>query len=313
MDTWLILHNVRVENANAINGITWGFPAISHFLGFTHALERQFTSSIPLQVMGCGVICHQHTSQAYKSAYGDRIFSQTRNPLTKEGETAPFNEEGRMHMTVSLVMSCKGIIEPVCMVEAQSTIEQLALSLRVAGGTIIRIGKVTLNSPPENEEGNRVFERKLLKRLLPGFALVQRSDLMPLQLESMTARDSKADVLDAWLAFSSVRYEAAQSENISVEEKETPWSRVSRAGEGWIVPLALGYRGISPLYEPNTIQHARDNTVPFRYVESVYSVGQWVSPHRLETLQDLIWTYSADPEEGWYLYTNSPSKLKTLS
>jgi CRISPR-associated protein Csy2 len=40
MSSLILLRRVRVENANAIAGLTYGFPAITHFLGFSHALSR---------------------------------------------------------------------------------------------------------------------------------------------------------------------------------------------------------------------------------------------------------------------------------
>lgn len=45
MSSLILLRRLRVENANAIAGVTWGFPAITHFLGFTHALSRKLTQS----------------------------------------------------------------------------------------------------------------------------------------------------------------------------------------------------------------------------------------------------------------------------
>ncbi|PVF10187.1 type I-F CRISPR-associated protein Csy2, partial [Yersinia pestis] len=45
MSSLIVLHQVRVENANAIAGLTYGFPAITHFLGYSHALSRKLQSS----------------------------------------------------------------------------------------------------------------------------------------------------------------------------------------------------------------------------------------------------------------------------
>ena len=66
MKSLLLLRQVEVENANAINGLTYGFPAISHFLGFTHALSRKLDAAHGLTLGGCAVICHQHQLQAYQ-------------------------------------------------------------------------------------------------------------------------------------------------------------------------------------------------------------------------------------------------------
>ena len=45
---WLLLPNLRVQNANAISGpFSWGFPAPSAFTGFVHALSRKLWARTP--------------------------------------------------------------------------------------------------------------------------------------------------------------------------------------------------------------------------------------------------------------------------
>ena len=112
MDTLLILRKLKVENANAISGMTWGFPAISNFLGYVHALSRKVQHKHGFVFEGCGVICHAQQVQAYQPrGWGDYVFSLTRNPLTKDAKSPPFIEEGRMHLTVSLVIPCQGDVD----------------------------------------------------------------------------------------------------------------------------------------------------------------------------------------------------------
>lgn len=82
---------MRVENANAIAGMTYGFPAITHFLGFTHALSRRLTETHELRIDGCAVISHEHQIHAHTSGR-DYQFALTRNPLTRDAKTASFNE-----------------------------------------------------------------------------------------------------------------------------------------------------------------------------------------------------------------------------
>ncbi|WP_279456876.1 type I-F CRISPR-associated protein Csy2 [Aeromonas veronii] len=52
MKSTLLLRHLKVENANAISGLTYGFPAISHFLGFTHALSRRLEQAFGLTLGG---------------------------------------------------------------------------------------------------------------------------------------------------------------------------------------------------------------------------------------------------------------------
>ena len=44
MSQYLVLSHIDTQNANSIAGLTWGFPAITQFLGFTHALSRKLSS-----------------------------------------------------------------------------------------------------------------------------------------------------------------------------------------------------------------------------------------------------------------------------
>lgn len=307
MDALLILRNIRVENANAVAGLTWGFPAISNFLGFVHALSRKLPTDLGLQLEGCGVICHKQQIQSHQPrGWGDHVFALTRNPLTREEKSPAFNEEGRMHMTVSLLIPVVGLLDADSdPKELEKMIEQLALSQRLAGGTIISIKSVEFREPPEDTEGLQKFERQQLRKLLPGFALVQRSDLLAEHTRHCIELDPNAEPLDAWLDFSAIKFQAELPEGEVDEQTPAEWRYVPKPGGGWLVPMATGYRGISQLYEAGAVARSRDSTTLFRFVESVYSVGEWISPHRVTKLEQLIWRYQAEPESGWYLCRNS--------
>lgn len=306
MDALLILRNIRVENANTVTGLTWGFPAISNFLGFAHALSRKLPADLGLQLEGCGVICHNQQIQSHQPrGWGDHVFGLTRNPLTREEKSPAFNEEGRMHMTVSLLIPVVGMLDADSdPKELETRIEQLALSQRLAGGTIISIEAVNVREPPEDAEGLQKFERKQLRKLLPGFALVQRADLLAEHTGQCLEKDPEAEPLDAWLDFSAIKFRAERPEGDVDEQAPAEWRYVPKPGGGWLVPIATGYRGISELYDPDAVARSRDSTTPFRFVESVYSIGEWLSPHRVTRLNNLIWRYQAEPESGWYLCRN---------
>lgn len=306
MDALLILRNIRVENANAVAGLTWGFPAISNFLGFVHALSRKLPTDIGLNLGGCGVVCHNRQVQSYQPrGWGDHVFALTRNPLTREEKSPAFNEEGRMHMTVSLLIPVVGMLDEECEPrKLEQMIELLALSQRLAGGTIISIDAVEMLEPPEDFEGLQKFERKQLRKLLPGFVLVQRADLLAEHAQQCRGQDPSAEQLDAWLDFSAIKFQAECPDDVVDEQTAADWRYVPKPDRGWLVPMATGYRGISDLYEPGVVARSRDSTTPFRFVESVYSVGEWLSPHRVSKLEQLIWRYHAEPETGWYLCRN---------
>ena len=77
-----------------------------------------------------------------------------------------------------------------------------------------------------------------------------------------------------------------------------------RRSPGWLVPLPVGYGALSEAYEPGQVANARDSETPFRFVESLYSLGQWLSPHRITTPDSLMWLYQTDEDHGLYLCTN---------
>ena len=316
MKSLLILKRIKVQNANAIAGMTWGFPAITSFLGFTHALSRFVQSKHSVSLGGCAVICHQHQVQAYQpSGYGEYLFALTRNPLTPAGKTAPFNEEGRMHMEVSLVIECdfsSQLIDfdsdnddqDIALFEKQ--IRQKVLSQRLAGGTILDVENVEfIQLAQETEERERQFRRKMLN-LLPGFLLVDRSELLSKHFEQIKRDNPEAQLLDAWLDFSALKYKAVPelSDNDAEPDETTPaeWVRINKPAQGWLVPLMTGYKAISPLYEAGQVANTRDSETPFRFVESAYGVGQWLSPHRVKDIQQIFWRYHH--EGDWYLCKN---------
>jgi CRISPR-associated protein Csy2 len=52
------------------------------------------------------------------------------------------------------------------------------------------------------------------------------------------------------------------------------------------------------------VRNARDATVPLRFVESVYSLGEWISPHRLTGLGQLLWHAETDEAKGLHRCRN---------
>jgi CRISPR-associated protein Csy2 len=307
--TFLILRNVHIENANAIAGLTYGFPAISNFMGFTHALSRKLNSMFQLKLGRCAVISHQHEIQAYRSnSWSDFSFALTRNPLTKEGKTASFVEEGRMRLTVTLIIECQFDNEDDAFTEAFdsdsdfiSHIKQTALTQRLAGGTITQIGEVDFNPR---------IKKQWIYSLLPGFALVERSDLLVAHTKQLQEKNQQATTFDAWLDFAALKYQASpklEEGEVLSEDTKADWEYHPKPAPGWLVPITTGYRAISELYPPGKVANTRDSVTPFRFVEPVYTIGQWVSPHRVRDIQYLLWNYRPLPEQGWYLCKNDYS------
>lgn len=310
MKSLLVLRHLKVENANAIAGMTWGFPAISNFLGFTHALSRKLQADKNLTLGGCAVVCHQHSINAYQPAgWGDYVFALTRNPLTKEAKSPAFVEEARMHMEVSLLIECEfdsfeldfGTgVEKQDKVLLEAFITQQVMKQRLAGGTIVGLRNVEWIALPEDGEPLRKATRQQMLRLLPGFLLLDRGDLLKSHFEDLKAQNPEAELMDAWLDFAALKHQAVVEdlkEGAKPEEgQKAEWKYLPKPAGGYLVPITKGYQAISPLYENSEVARTRDPSTPFRFVESVYSVGQWISPHRIHNLELVIWRYQAEGE-----------------
>lgn len=311
MSTLILLRHVRVENANAIAGITYGFPAITHFLGFTHALSRILTQTHGLTLEGCAVVSHGHQIHAHTSGR-DYQFALTRNPLTREGKTAPFNEEGRMHMTVSLLLECHG--EIVNGEYGQQALAEFLKArcptLRLAGGSIVSIKDIAVMDKPTTDE-----QLAYLKwQLTPGFVLRDRSAWLGEHHQNLLEDNPQATMLDAWLDFAALKFQAETPEEDDIQEGEpAAWQRVPKPYPGYLVPLMTGYQRISELYAPGVVTHARDDQTPFAFTEAVYGVGEWCGLHRITSLEDIFWCYHTT-ETGYYCQgANAPQAAKQHS
>lgn len=338
----LILPRLRVQNANAISSpLTWGFPSPTAFLGFVHALERGL-ARFGQVFDGVGIVCHDFEAQTFRPNRRQHlIFIQSRNPVylkkdaakfIAEGTPAAIVEEGHAHLVASLIIAVRGGFDESQ--EEQDFAEaayQKALGMRLAGGSVLptlgpRTPKPEWVPWPEVEVDQRATFKRLRRKLLPGFALVHRPDLLGQRLAEMKAEgDHSAGVLDALLDLTRLNHvpvtDASGEETVLTgAEGGAPNPSVGpdapngdsgprvawqiRAHSGWLVPLPIGYAGISELYAPGEVANARDATTPFRFVESLYSLGQWIAPHRLSSLEQLLWRSAAEPDAGLYRCVN---------
>ncbi|WP_428309623.1 type I-F CRISPR-associated protein Csy2 [Hydrocarboniphaga sp.] len=300
----LLLPRLRVQNANAISGpFSWGFPAPSAFTGFVHALSRRLPEALGVDVHldGVGVVCHEFEPQMAGGYV--KSFCLTRNPNDENGNPPAFVEEGRTHFEVSLLVGVHGdsLFEftPEELAAMAQQILGLAQGQRLAGGSILASAPDYRHEPslsilPTDEDASRSYFRKLKRRLLPGFALVSRDDRLQQRLSELRALVPESTALDALLDLCALHWDC----ETSTDSNAVVWS--IRQRRGWLVPLPVGYAAISPLYDAGTVRNARDPTIPFRFVESVYSLGEWISPHRLDDPSRLLWYHQADAEAGLY-------------
>lgn len=304
----LIVPHLRVQNANAVSSpMTWGFPAITAFTGLMTALERRLGRDSGINFFGVGVVCHGFEAQVTDKGY-TRSFHLTRNPVLHDGSTAGIVEEGRVHLELTLVFDVTVADAYRSAAEAQVLAERVAHELagmRVAGGSVMpslpssspRVRRPLLElcyDESQQEEIHKQF-RRLSRRWLPGFALVSRDDVLRDRLAVLREKQPEANILDAWLDLVSWTQRAVPRPPKEGETTQNvEW--ISDPRVGWTVPIPVGFAALSPLYPPGDVAGARDKQTAFRFVETVWSIGQWISPHRLRCLDDLFWYQTTEPD-----------------
>lgn len=304
----LLLPRLRVQNANAISGpLTWGFPAVTAFTGFVHALQRQLSQDMDIALDGVAIVCHNHQAQTSQPA-GKRtqVFHLTRNPVGKDGSTSAIVEEGRMHLEVSLLIGVSGMALYDGMQDEKTIVQRAwdtALGMRLAGGSLLpptwvlgERSQASLEIWPGNAEEASRLSRKLARRLLPGFALIPRNDLLTRHTAALREQDTSLTSLDALLDLTRLNVDPPGSTDENGEPREA-WQVRQRTG--WLVPIPLGYRSLSA-HAPGGVRNARDREVPFHFVESLYGLGEWRSPLRFADIRQLLWYHQAEPDAGLF-------------
>lgn len=295
MTPYLLIRKIKIQNANAMSSpITIGFPAMTAWLGSIHALERRLRQRAALSDLHfsrMAIACHTFDLQTYRG-HGDYVDSViiTANPLLKKGanfERPPFIEEARVHLTISLLVELDHITSEM---EEQlpASIAQELPRMKFAGGDILPEPaslKLLYHNPADP-----AADRNILRQLAPSYLLVERRDLMETR---MAEGESGADAL---LHFLEIQYQADHNDAGEV----FGWNG-KKAEPGWLVPIAVGFKGLSPLEQ---IDRQRDAETPHRFAESVITLGEFKMPHHFQQISDVLWKYEYLPDKNLYLCTN---------
>jgi CRISPR-associated protein Csy2 len=298
----LLLPHIKVHNANALSSpFTIGFPAMTAWLGAVHALQRKLNANgcDAIKFISVGVVSHQCDLQTHKGV-GDYVHSiiGTGNPLDKTGSRSAFIEEARCHLDVSLLIEYTGIAKEDEEVIKDKIIHLLHSCMKMAGGDIS-----TFNQPAffKIEEGNSKDIHTLTRQVMPGYALIERRDLM------IDAMVQGQDALDAVLDHLAIHHKCTQEESSNGENTVTWLSK--RKTKGWVVPIATGFHGLTELGQA---KNQRDPDTLHRFAESVLTLGEFKMPHRIKSLNEVLWSYHTDIPNNLYLCTqNSATQTAT--
>lgn len=291
MRNFLLIPHLKIQNANAMSSpYTIGFPAMTAWLGAVHALQRKLQAQGYTNIVldKVAISCHHFDLQTYKGR-GDFVHSivGTANPLDKDGNRPAFIEEARCHLEISLLIECQNL-DPDEEKQLLADVQKLILSMKFASGDVLAVKNCSLQYFDEDGDQNQQL-KPLLNKLMLGHVLIERRDLV---IESM---NEGKDALDAVLDYLKVTHSSIQDENGKVT-----WSS-KRKTMGWLVPIAVGFQGISELGQA---KNQRDTHTPHRFAESVITLGEFIMPYRIESMDQLLWKYHVDLENNLYLCQN---------
>ena len=288
MRRFLLIPHLKIHNANAMSSpYTIGFPAMTAWLGAIHALQRHLhQNQFPdIKLKSVAISCHQCDLQTYKGP-GDFVHSiiGTANPLDKDGSRPAFIEEARCHLDVSLLVEFEGL-DNDDRERFETVINQRLPCMKWASGDLLKVKPIDIYAVNEDDEHDI---KRLLNRLMPGYVLAERRDLM---IQAM--KDEGLDALDALLSYLKIMHRSERDEKTD----KVTWTS-KRKTNGWLVPIAVGFQGISEL---GKAANQRDHDTPHRFAESVVTLGEFKMPHRIEDLDDVLWQYHVETEQNLYL------------
>lgn len=290
MRYFLLIPHLKLHNANAMSSpYTIGFPAMTAWLGAVHALQRKVQAkALDVALTKVAVSCHEFNLQTYKGQ-GDFVHSiiGTANPLDKDGSRPAFIEEARCHLEVSLLIE----IENLSIKKREQLLEMvtdLVGSMKFASGDVLAVKECQIVDFDEDDNQDKEL-RPILNKLMLGHVLIERRDLV------IASMNQGKDALDSVLDYLKVTH----SSTIDEYDKVTWTSK--RKAEGWLIPIAVGFQGISEL---GRAKNQRDANTPHRFAESVLTLGEFVMPYRIEHIDQLLWQYHVDLENNLYLCQN---------
>ena len=290
MRHFLLIPHLKIHNANAMSSpYTIGFPAMTAWLGAVHALQLKLKQQgCDLNLNKVAVSCHDFNLQTYKGR-GDFVHSivGTANPLDKDGNRPAFIEEARCHLEVSLLIEIESSSKRQ-RDQLLDLVNGIVASMKFTSGDVLSVKPCTILNFDDDEDQSQQL-RPILNKLMLGHVLIERRDLV---IQSM--QDGK-NALDSVLDYLKVTHSSIQD-----EDGKVTWTS-KRKAQGWLVPIGVGFQGISEL---GHAKNQRDVNTLHRFAESVLTLGEFVMPYRIESIDQLLWQYHVDLENNLYLCQN---------
>jgi CRISPR-associated protein Csy2 len=308
MRRFILIPHLKIHNANALSSpFTIGFPAMTAWLGGTHALQRKLNQNgfADLIFSAVAISCHSIDLQTYKAKNGyDSSLILTRNPLDKGGDSPSIIEEARCHLDISLLIEFKGA-DGEEIEQLKDKITNQLHKMKFAGGDILNFKKIENLNYDEDEDNSSQQLKKITNKLMLGNVIISRNELMKEAMEN--GQDAMDALLDYLKIYSQAETNDKENSENSVspndkkpQDKKVEWQSYRKTSD-WIVPIAVGFHGISEIAEIGTVKNQRDPETPHRFAESVVTLGQFIMPYRIKDIDEMLWKYEYQAENNLYL------------
>ncbi len=306
MSNYLVLSHLNVKNANALSSpISIGVPSVTAFLGATHKLQRHLNANgfDSVKISGTGIVVHDFNLRTFSSVKMFESLIEEGHPLTKNGERPSNIPEPKIDFVVSLICEIQDEnfeIDNDATDFLNEVNNALSTEIRIAGGQILpprmKGGKTT----PSFIETGRIHyfpgkdarnpsDLRVIKRLLtPGYILIERRDLL---LEEMQKGKDPVEAVIDYLAIHHICNK--------VDENTIVWSRCRKTA-GWLVPISVGYQGLS---KPEKVKNQRDDSYLHVFGENLITLGEYKIINSVNDFNKIIWQYKTDLNKQLYLCT----------
>lgn len=307
MSQYILLNRIKVQDANAIAGITWGFPAITGFLGFVHALSLKLKKSgfsgvsLDEKVI---IVSHEFEHQTYVNDYQITRFSQRRGAnfysdteSGKKSKTMTRIEEGRMDLTISMLIPIAGRVSANKKDSFTDFLEQKVTLMRIASGSVLKIGSVEILSLDESNPTNKIL---LKRKLTPGFILQDCPDVMQKHFESAKKNKPDIDLVDAWLDFSALKYKARPVTNL-IDKYLVALAKNNDTDNGREL-LEMWQKHLQSPYDKNLITaELQEHFSKINTDEHYELLSQWQEYCHPSEKTKAEWGYVPKPEKGYLI------------
>jgi len=259
----LLLKNIEVIDATAYSSpFSIGFPSITSFLGFSHALQIKLNKKYKnIKFISTGIISHKFEINEYKDIYTDKINCEL-YPIKKDTTKASIVQNPKCSMTISLIIEYKGV-DKKDEEEVLRDIKNAMYYMRISGGDIFNF---------DYPKFKIILDDKTLKKVknevMPGYAIIDSTFL----IDDYNDFDGIIDYIKMTKQF-----------DISKDKYTT-----IKKDNGWLIPLSIGYNPVSDFCE---VQNQRSYEYKHRFVENLITLGEFIMPYKIDDLDEIMWQH----------------------